>query len=129
VEKKDAKIELIKIFSETKYEYAYIDDKFVANFIKMMWKNIFDIAKHAIKSGRKEIVIDDFIVSSYSGQYPPHERSSVYDQMLPCIRKELENSEIPYIEDCYTINKVARFKINMEDLKKFSNVDRLEILK
>jgi hypothetical protein len=129
VEKKDAKIELIKIFSETKYEYAYIDDKFVANFIKMMWKNIFDTAKHAIKSGRKEIVIDDFIVSSYSGQYPPHERSSVYDQMLPCIRKELENSEIPYIEDCYTINKVARFKINMEDLKKFSNVDRLEILK
>jgi hypothetical protein len=129
VEKRDAKLELIKIFSETKYEYAYIDNKFVANFIRVMWKNIFDSCKSAIKSGRKEIVVDDFIVSSYSGNYPPHERTSVYDQMLPYIRQELDNSEIPYIEDHYTMNKTARFKIDLEDLKKFSNVDRLEILK
>jgi len=129
VEKKDAKIELIKIFSETKYEFAYIDDGFVSNFIKVMWKNIFDNTKSAIKSGRKEVVVDDYIVSSYSGKYPPHERSNVYDQMLPYIRQELDNSEIPYIEDCYTINKTARFKIDLEDLKKFSNVERLELLK
>jgi len=129
VEKKDAKIELIKIFSETKYEFAYIDDKFVANFISVMWKNIFDNTKCAIKAGKKEIVVDDFIVSSYSGKYPPHERSHVYEQMLPYIRYELENSEMPYIEDCYTINKIPRFKIDLEDLKKFSNVERLAILK
>jgi len=129
VEKKDAKIELIKIFSETKYEYAYIDEKFIANFIKVMWRNIFDATKSAIKSGRKEIVVDDFIVSSYSGSFPPHERSNVYDQMLPYIRRELENSQIPYIEDQYTLNKITRFKINMEDLKKFSNVEKLELLK
>lgn len=129
MEKKDAKIELIKIFSETKYEFVYIDDKFIDNFISVMWKNIFDNTKFAIKTGRKEVVVDDFIVSSYSGKYPPHERLHVYEKMLPYIRYELDNSEIPYVEDCYTINKTARFKIDLEDLKKFSNFERLELLK
>lgn len=129
MEKKEAKIELIKIFSEVKYEQAYIDESFIMNFIKTMWKNTFENCKSAIKSGRKEIIIDDFIVGSYAGGYPAHERSSVYERMVSYIQKELDNSEIPYTTDQYTMNKITRFIINMDELKKFSNFEKLQILK
>jgi hypothetical protein len=127
--KTDTKLKLIKIFSDTKYEYAFIDDKFIKNFLQLMWKNIFDSCKSAIISGSKQIYVDDFTVSSYGAKYPAHERSNVYQQMLPHIQQELDDSGIPYTTDLYTMNKTKRFRIDIEELKKFSNVERLEILK
>ena len=129
MEKKEAKLELIKIFSDTKYEYAFIDNVFIENYIKIMWSNTFESCKTAVKSGKKDIFIDDFTVSSYSGKFPPHERSNVYERMLPLIQKELSDSGIPYESELYTFNKITRFKLNIDELKKFSNFETLEILK
>jgi hypothetical protein len=129
MDRKEAKLELLKIFAETKYECAYIDDAFIANFIKNMWKNIFDYCRVAIRSGQKQIYIDDCFVSSYAGNYPAHERSSVYEYMLPYIKQELDNVEVPYTTDLFTMSKMTRFKIDIEELKKFSNVEKLEILR
>jgi hypothetical protein len=128
VEKKDVKVELVKIFSETEYERAYIDDKFVENYLRAMWRNTFENCRHAIKAGRNELVIDDFIVSSYSGNYPTHERANVYAHMLPYIQQELNDSGIPYTTDYYTLNKILRFKLSVDDLRTFSNVEQLQSL-
>lgn len=128
MERKDVKLELLKIFSDTKYEFAYIDEAFIVNYIRVMWKNIFDTCKTAIKSGREDITVDEMFISAYSGGYPPHERANVYQHMFPYIKEELDNSEIPYTMCEATFSKLIKFKVSIEDLKKFSNVDRLEAL-
>jgi hypothetical protein len=128
VQRKDVKIELVKIFVETEYEHAYIDDKFIENYLQVMWKRIFEDCRSAIKMGRTDICVDDFVVSSYSGGYPSHERADVYNQMLPHIQEALDDSGIPYKSETYTISKTLRFKINVEELREFANVEKLQLM-
>ena len=128
MEKAELKRELVKLFTETQYECAYIDDVFIQNFIGVMWDNILTSCKNAIKSGRSEIYIDDFTVGSYSGKFPAHERSEVYNKMLPHIEEELVKSNIPYTSEFYTFGKIQRFKIAIENLREFANVEALQSL-
>jgi len=127
MDRKEAKLQFLKIFSETKYETAYIDEEFIANYISLMWKNTFDNCKREIRSGGRYITVDDFTVPAFSGHYPPHEKAAVYEHMLPYVQQELDDAEIPYTTEL-SISKVIRFKIAIEDLKKFSNVEMLETL-
>ena len=128
MEKVDLKRELVKVFTETHYECAYIDDAFVQNFIGVMWENVLNACKNAIRTGKSEIHIDDFTVGSYAGKFPAHERGEVYSHMLPYIEEELIKNNIPYSSELYSFGKIQRFKIVIEDLREFSNVEALQSL-
>lgn len=128
MKKTDVKVELIKIFAETAYEKARVDEKFIANYLQIMWTNMFQECRQAIRSGRNEITISDFTVSAYSGKFPSHERDTVYMKMVPYIQEELDKNGIPYEKDFYTVSKITRFKIMVADLRTYAGAERLETL-
>jgi hypothetical protein len=127
MENHKVKEKLVKIFTETKYISASITPEFKEQYIEAMWKSLFTTCETAIRTGMKYIVIDDFCVNAFDLKFPTHERDNVYQAMKDTIQAKLNAAGIPFIVETsiYNPNK-TKFKIDIDELKKFSNHEKLQ---
>lgn len=124
---KDAKIRLVKIFTETKpytlVKHLTEDDKNAIRYI--FWEALFKSLELGIKYGRDVVVVSlhsircDFLMNTISNKK---------DLVLPVIIDLLQESKIPFNIHEDSVIGYCDFEFKMEDLKKFTNVDVLGIL-